>query len=129
MSHEGIRFVPKEDEARESEEARPLPRISITPEKVRVLLTEGKGVEIDWADGHRSGWSFAWLRDACPCATCVEERKLEGRKAKTATPAASIRGITCGGFANARSARLPPRRLRARRTRAHSCLGNLDAWN
>jgi DUF971 family protein len=81
MSHEGIRFVPKEDEARESEEARPLPRISITPEKVRVLLTEGKGMEIDWADGHRSAWSFAWLREACPCATCVEERKLEGRKA------------------------------------------------
>jgi DUF971 family protein len=80
MSHEGIRFVRKDDEARENEEARPLPRISITPEKVRVLLTEGKGMEIDWVDGHRSAWSFAWLRDACPCATCVEERKLEGRK-------------------------------------------------
>jgi DUF971 family protein len=80
MSHEGIRFVPKVEEARENEEARPLPRISITPEKVRVLLTEGKGVEIDWVDGHRSAWSFAWLREACPCATCVEARKLDGRK-------------------------------------------------
>jgi DUF971 family protein len=80
MSHEGIRFVPKDDEARESEAERPLARIAVTPEKVRVLLTEGKGMEIDWADGHRSAWSFAWLRDACPCATCVEERKLEGRK-------------------------------------------------
>jgi DUF971 family protein len=45
-----------------------------------VLLTEGKGLEIDWADGHKSAWNFAWLRDACPCATCVEERNLEGRK-------------------------------------------------
>ena len=92
MSHEGIRFVPKEDEARESDEARPLPRISITPEKVRVLLTEGKGMEIDWADGHRSAWSFAWLREACPCATCVEGRKLEGRKAgqPKAKPAAVL---------------------------------------
>jgi DUF971 family protein len=92
MSHEGIRFVPKEDEARESEEARSLPRISITPEKVRVLLTEGKGMEIDWVDGHRSAWSFSWLREACPCATCVEERKREGRKAgqPKAKPAAVL---------------------------------------
>jgi DUF971 family protein len=81
MSHEGIRFVPKDQEARENEEKLPLPRIAITPEKVRVLLTEGKGMEIDWTDGHRSAWTFAWLRDACPCATCNEERKQEGRKA------------------------------------------------
>jgi DUF971 family protein len=80
MSHEGIRIAPKQHEVRENDEPRPLPRISITPEKVRVLLTEGKGMEIDWLDGHRSAWSFAWLREACPCATCVEERKLEGRK-------------------------------------------------
>ncbi len=80
MSHEGIRYLSKDDQAREQEENRPLPRIAITPEKVRVLLTEGKGLEIDWQDGHRSAWSFAWLRDGCPCATCVEERKNEGRK-------------------------------------------------
>jgi len=47
---------------------------------VRVLLSEGKGLEIDWQDGHRSAWSFAWLRDACPCATCNEERNNAGRK-------------------------------------------------
>ena len=81
MSHEGIRFLDKEQSARESQAAQPLPRIAITPEKVRVLLTEGKGVEIDWTDGHRSAWPFAWLRDACPCATCVEERKSDNRKA------------------------------------------------
>jgi len=80
MSHEGIRIVPKDEEGRTSEAERPLPRISVTPQKVRVLITEGKGMEIDWVDGHRSAWSFAWLRDACPCATCVEERKAEGRK-------------------------------------------------
>jgi len=80
MSHEGIRFVPKDQEVRENEERLPLPRIAITPEKVRVLLTEGKGMEIDWTDGHRSAWTFAWLRDACPCATCNEERSQEGRK-------------------------------------------------
>jgi DUF971 family protein len=80
MSHEGIRFVPKDQVSHEIEADHPLPRISITPEKVRVLITEGKGLEIDWADGHKSCWGFAWLREACPCATCVEERKLEGRK-------------------------------------------------
>jgi DUF971 family protein len=80
MSHEGIRFVNKEEAARENESERQLSRIAVTPEKVRVLLTEGKGLEIDWQDGHRSAWAFAWLRDACPCATCVDERKAAGRK-------------------------------------------------
>jgi DUF971 family protein len=79
MSHEGIRIVSPEEAARENEPAQPLPRVAMTPEKVRVLLTEGKGLEIDWQDGHRSAWNFAWLRDACPCATCVDERKNEGR--------------------------------------------------
>jgi DUF971 family protein len=80
MSHEGIRIVSPEEAARENEGPQPLPRIAMTPEKVRVLLTEGRGLEIDWQDGHRSAWGFAWLRDACPCATCVDERKNEGRK-------------------------------------------------
>src|ERR1700722_6547807 len=80
MSHEGIRIASREETAREAEAERPLPRIAVTPEKVRVLLTEGKGLEIDWTDGHKSAWSFAWLRNGCPGATCNEERKLEGRK-------------------------------------------------
>lgn len=80
MSHEGIRFVSKEEADQESAGERSLSRALVTPTKVRVLITEGKGLEIDWEDGHRSAWSFAWLRDACPCATCVDERKNEGRK-------------------------------------------------
>ncbi len=83
MSHEGIRFV-RQEEAAQAEQ--PLPRIAMTPQKVRVLLTEGRGLEIDWQDGHRSAWSFAWLREACPCATCIEERKKEGRKAGESRP-------------------------------------------
>src|SRR6185437_6560692 len=79
MSHEGIRFQSREEQERESTESRPLDRNAITPAKVRVLLSEGKGLEIDWADGHKSAWGFAWLRDACPCATCIEQRKVEGR--------------------------------------------------
>jgi DUF971 family protein len=86
MSHEGIRIVNQDEQAREEEQNQPLPRIAITPEKVRVLLSEGKGLEIDWQDGHHSAWSFAWLREACPCATCIEERKNEGRKAGQPRP-------------------------------------------
>jgi len=89
MSHEGIRIMSKEQEAVEAEVNRPLPKIAITPAKVRVLLTEGKGLEIDWVDGHRSAWSFAWLRDACPCATCNEERNQQGRKPGQSKPKAA----------------------------------------
>jgi DUF971 family protein len=80
MSHEGIRIQTREEQERDGAENRPLDRNAVTPAKVRVLLTEGKGLEIDWMDGHKSAWSFAWLRDACPCATCVEQRKLEDRR-------------------------------------------------
>ena len=86
MSHEGIRVTSEEERVREEESHRPLPRIAITPDKVRVLLTEGKGLEIDWSDGHRSAWSFAWLRNACPCATCNDERNQQGRKPGQAKP-------------------------------------------
>lgn len=81
MSHEGIRIQSKTEQERERAADRRLPRITVTPAKVRVLLTEGKGLEIDWADGHKSAWSFAWLREACPCAVCIDERAQQGRKA------------------------------------------------
>jgi DUF971 family protein len=80
MSHEGIRFVPKDQQVKEEAQTRTFSRAAITPAKVRVMISEGKGLEIDWSDGHKSAWSFAWLREACPCANCNEERKKDGRK-------------------------------------------------
>ncbi len=79
MSHEGFRLVSSEQAAREDALRAELPRTAVEPVKVRVLKTEGTGVEIDWRDGHRSRWSFPWLRHACPCATCQDEREKSGR--------------------------------------------------
>jgi DUF971 family protein len=76
MSHEGIRIV-DEREARRADRA-PLPREAVDPAKVSVHKSEGTGMEIEWKDGHRSAWTFRWLRDGCPCATCHEAREAAG---------------------------------------------------
>ena len=80
MSHEGIRIVSAEEARHDAQrENDRLPTDAVTPLKVRVKKTEGTGVEIDWRDGHKSSWNFRWLRDACPCATCHDEREKSGR--------------------------------------------------
>src|SRR5579883_886787 len=79
MSHEGIRIV-STDEASKAPVEEKLPLEAVTPAKVRVHKTEGTGVEIEWKDHHHSAWSFVWLRNACPCATCHEEREHSGRR-------------------------------------------------
>ncbi|HEX3985706.1 MAG TPA: DUF971 domain-containing protein [Acidobacteriaceae bacterium] len=84
MSHEGIRLVSAEEAQRAPEPE--LPREAVTPARVRVQQTSGEGLEILWKDGHRSHWSFAWLRNACPCATCHEEREARGREPGEAKP-------------------------------------------
>ena len=50
------------------------------PKSVKVQLTTGTGVDIEWKDGHASHYSFQFLRDACPCALCAEERGKAGRQ-------------------------------------------------
>jgi DUF971 family protein len=79
MSHEGIRIVNASQVEHDARLDEKLPPDAVTPQKVRVMKTEGTGVEIDWRDGHHSAWTFAWLRNACPCATCHEEREQTGR--------------------------------------------------
>jgi DUF971 family protein len=46
--------------------------MSADPKSVKVNVTTGTGMDIEWKDGHRSSYSFAYLRDACPCALCDE---------------------------------------------------------
>jgi DUF971 family protein len=81
MSHEGIRIISAEEAQRSSthELNDRLPTDAVTPLKVRVKKTEGSGVEVDWRDGHKSSWNFRWLRNACPCAICHDEREKSGR--------------------------------------------------
>jgi len=50
------------------------------PKSVKVNLTTGSGVDIEWKDGHRSHYTFRFLRDACPCALCDDERGKSGRE-------------------------------------------------
>src|ERR1700709_1929299 len=83
MSHEGIRIVNATEAAQADDR---LPTAAVTPQKGRVHKTEGTGIEIDWHDGHHSAWNFAWLRNACPCATCHEEREHSGRPVGVAKP-------------------------------------------
>lgn len=87
MSHEGIRLISQEESRRATVAEQTLPHAAITPAKVRVALTEGTGLGIDWKDGRRSHWTFPYLRDACPCATCHEEREKTGRKPGEPKPA------------------------------------------
>ncbi|HST11353.1 MAG TPA: DUF971 domain-containing protein [Terriglobales bacterium] len=56
------------------------PSASTDPKSVKVNLTTGTGMEIDWKDGHHSSYPFPFLRDACPCALCEEERAKQGRR-------------------------------------------------
>ena len=44
------------------------------PKSVKVNLSTGTGLDVEWKDGHRSHYSFPFLRDACPCALCDESR-------------------------------------------------------
>jgi len=78
MSHEGIKFV-SADEAQRDERMPKLTGDAIAPLKVRVDKSGGTGMTIEWKDGVHSEWTFAWLRMACPCATCHEEREATGR--------------------------------------------------
>jgi DUF971 family protein len=45
------------------------------PADIKVHVSTGAGVDITWADGHRTHFDFAFLREMCPCAMCNDERQ------------------------------------------------------
>jgi len=55
------------------------PGPEVTPKSVKVDMTGGTGMAIEWKDGHKSHFTFAWLRDACPCAMCDAARTKQHR--------------------------------------------------
>ena len=54
--------------------------VSADPKSVKVNVTTGTGMDIEWKDGHKSHYGFPFLRDACPCALCDEERSKSHRQ-------------------------------------------------
>jgi DUF971 family protein len=56
------------------------PTAATDPKSVKVNLTTGTGMDIEWGDGHVSHYGFVFLRDACPCAMCEDERGKAGRQ-------------------------------------------------
>lgn len=44
------------------------------PTSVKIFLTTGEGMAIEWRDAHQSRYTFPYLREECPCATCREHR-------------------------------------------------------
>jgi DUF971 family protein len=55
------------------------PGPEVVPKSVKVNVTTGTGLDIEWKDGHQSHYSFQYLRDACPCALCDDARPKQGR--------------------------------------------------
>jgi DUF971 family protein len=44
--------------------------VVVTPRTIR-LHGEGNDLVVEWADGHHSAYTYQYLRDRCPCATCL----------------------------------------------------------
>jgi DUF971 family protein len=59
------------------------------PTSLKVHVSTGEGVDIQWADGHQSHYDFPYLRDSCPCAMCNDEREQKA-KAGTKAPTVSV---------------------------------------
>jgi len=62
-----------------------MPR-SAEPKSIDVQVAAGTGLDIEWQDGHRSHYSFSYLRSVCPCANCSAARAAQGRLAGEPRP-------------------------------------------
>jgi DUF971 family protein len=63
------------------------------PASIKVHKSSGSTMDILWKDGHQSTYTFAYLRAACPCSLCNDEREKAGRQPdEPAAPAAPAPG-------------------------------------
>lgn len=53
----------------------------MTPTNIKLDAGNGR-LAVRWSDGHVSSYEYQYLRDLCPCATCVGEG---GQRATSAT--------------------------------------------
>jgi DUF971 family protein len=59
------------------------------PSSLKVHVTSGAGVDVDWADGHSSHFDFVYLREQCPCANCKDERARKADSEEVHAPQAT----------------------------------------
>jgi len=45
--------------------------VALAPKTIQLHASDNTLV-IEWADGHRSLYPYQYLRDRCPCATCLD---------------------------------------------------------
>lgn len=45
----------------------------LVPSKIK-LAGENNTLRIEWSDGHVSAYPYQYLRDRCPCATCLDSK-------------------------------------------------------
>lgn len=50
------------------------------PKAIR-LHGEGDTLVVEWSDGHQSVYSYQYLRDRCPCATCTDSASSSAEEA------------------------------------------------
>lgn len=53
----------------------------------RAIRRQGDGLLIEWSDGLRSFVTWKYLRDHCPCASCLEQRKQPDDPFRVLSPA------------------------------------------
>ena len=56
---------------------------------LHIAVSKSRGVIIDWADGHKSEFTNAYLRDECPCASCTGAHGTEPQRTNYSQEAAS----------------------------------------